>query len=340
MYSIIIPVYNRPDEMFELLESLECMAYFPDFEVVIVEDGSTETCEHLLERFRENLTIKYFYKENSGPGDSRNFGMQKATGDYFLIFDSDCILSHTYLLNLDEAFSKKFYHCFGGPDAADDSFSDVQKAIDFSMTSVLTTGGLRGKSESIQKFQPRSFNMGLSREAFEKTGGFGNIHPGEDPELIFKLWRLGYETALIKKAFVYHKRRINWKKFFTQINKFGKVRPILNQRFPEYVKPTFWFPTIFILGLFGSFILLFFKIFIPILIFLGYFILIFMTSLNHSKSFKIAIYSVFATLVQFYGYGIGFLKSQFKLNILKQKPEKAFPELFFRNSHLTPERGI
>ncbi|MFY7811386.1 MAG: glycosyltransferase, partial [Flavobacterium sp.] len=251
MFSIIIPVFNRPDEINELLESLTLQDFSCLFEVIIVEDGSATLCKDIVNQYLGQLNLKYFYKENSGPGDSRNFGMQKATGDYFIIFDSDCIIPPKFLQEVNDFLNNQFYHCFGGPDAADDSFSDVQKAIDFSMTSVLTTGGLRGKSESIQKFQPRSFNMGLSREAFEKTGGFGNIHPGEDPELIFKLWRLGYETALIKKAIVYHKRRINWKKFFTQINKFGKVRPILNQRFPEYVKPTFWFPTIFMLGLFG-----------------------------------------------------------------------------------------
>lgn len=330
MYSIIIPVFNRPDEVKELLESLKNQDFNKEYEVVIVEDGSSIPCKDIVENYTNNLNIKYFFKENSGPGDSRNYGMQKASGDYFLIFDSDCIIPKSYLKNVDTFLNTNFFHCFGGPDAAHESFSDIQKAINFSMTSVLTTGGLRGKSEKVIKFQPRSFNMGISREAFENTGGFGSIHPGEDPELIFKLWKLGYETTLIKDAFVYHKRRIDWEKFYTQVNKFGKVRPILNHWYPEYKKITFWFPTLFIIGLDVSIILLLFKVTFPFYMYIFYFTVLFLSSLIQTRSLKIAFYALFATCIQFYGYGIGFLISQFKLNILKQSPEKAFPKLFFK----------
>jgi glycosyltransferase involved in cell wall biosynthesis len=330
MFSIIIPVFNRPEEINELFESLTHQTYTQDFEIIIVEDGSTIICENIVNLYINKLNLKYFFKENSGPGNSRNFGMQKASGDYFLIFDSDCIIPANYLEEVSIFLKKKFYHCYGGPDAAHDSFSDIQKAINFSMTSVLTTGGLRGKNENIQKFQPRSFNMGLSKLAFEKTDGFGNIHPGEDPELILKLWELGYDTALIPKAFVYHKRRIDWRKFFTQVHKFGKARPILNHWFPKYSKLTFWFPTLFILGLDLALVLMFFKLYFPVFAYVFYFFLIFISSLFETKNLKIAFYSIIATFIQFYGYGIGFFLAQFKINILKQKPELAFPELFFR----------
>ncbi|MCX8483219.1 MAG: glycosyltransferase family 2 protein, partial [Crocinitomicaceae bacterium] len=177
-FSLIIPVYNRPDEVDELLESLAKTTYQNDFEIVIVEDGSTIPCGEAIQKYLSQLNISYFYKENSGPGDSRNYGMAKANGDYFIIFDSDCIIPAQYLDEVDKALKQDYVDCFGGPDKALDSFSDIQKAINFTMTSFLTTGGIRGGSEKIGKFQPRSFNMGLSRKAFEASKGFGNIHPG------------------------------------------------------------------------------------------------------------------------------------------------------------------
>ena len=183
LFSLIIPVYNRPDEVEELLTSLFENDFSSDFEVVIIEDGSTIRCENVINSFKQKLNISYYFKENSGPGDSRNFGMKVAKGNYFLIFDSDCIIPKQYLNEVYKALQNDFVDCFGGPDKALDSFSDVQKAINFAMTSFLTTGGIRGGSEKIDKFQPRSFNMGLSRIAFEKSKGFGNIHPGEDPDL-------------------------------------------------------------------------------------------------------------------------------------------------------------
>lgn len=338
-FSIIIPVYNRPDEINELLESLLQLSYNNAFEVVVIEDGSTVTCENVVKQYANRLTISYFFKENSGPGDSRNYGMKKAKGDYFIIFDSDCIIPSNYLEEVDKELKANFVDCFGGPDKALKSFSNIQKAINFSMTSFLTTGGIRGGSEKISKFQPRSFNMGISKKAFESSKGFGNIHPGEDPDLTIRLWKLGYKTRLFSKAFVYHKRRIDWDKFSLQVSKFGKVRPILNYWYPEYSKYAFWFPTLFFLGLIASFLSLFFLFNwnfndLPLKLYFAYFVIIFIVSSIQNKNPIIGFLSIIAVWKQFTGYGLGFLKSSFKLNILKKTPELAFPELFFRKLNL------
>lgn len=329
-FSLIIPVFNRPEEVRELLESLSQTDFGEDFEVVIVEDGSSSTCEKEVNKYMDKLNISYFFKENSGPGDSRNFGMQKAKGDYFLIFDSDCIIPKQYLNEVDQALKADYVDCFGGPDAALDSFSDVQKAINFAMTSFLTTGGIRGGSEKVSKFQPRSFNMGISKKAFEASGGFGDIHPGEDPDLSIRLWQLGFETRLFSKAFVYHKRRIDWPKFSLQVHKFGKARPILDHWYPEYGKFTFFFPSIFIVCFGLALLLLLFTQTIGALLFLVYFVSIFAVATIQNRNLKIGWYSVIATWKQFYGYGTGFIESFWKVRLLKQNPREAFPELFFK----------
>lgn len=330
-FSLIIPVYNRPEEVDELLESLSQSDYNEDFEIVIVEDGSSLKCEDVVHKFDSKLTISYYYKENSGPGNSRNYGMKKARGDYFIIFDSDCIIPKTYLTEVDKALKQDYVDCFGGPDKALDSFSDIQKAINFAMTSFLTTGGIRGGSEKIDKFQPRSFNMGISRKAFEASNGFGNIHPGEDPDLSIRLWNLGFETKLFSKAFVYHKRRIDWDKFSIQVNKFGKARPILNSWYPQYNKLTFFFPSIFIIGFFMALVLLIFNHDLLLQLYFVYFLILFLVSTYQNRSLKIGYLSLIAVWKQFYGYGIGFIESFVKIIILNQKPQKAFPELFFKN---------
>lgn len=328
-FSLIIPVFNRPDEVYELLESLSLSDYKEGFEILIIEDGSTIPCEDVVNSFRHNLDITYYFKKNSGPGDSRNFGMQKAKGDYFIIFDSDCIIPKQYLNEVSKALEANYVDCFGGPDQALDSFSDVQKAINFAMTSFLTTGGIRGGSEKIDKFQPRSFNMGLSRIGFEKSGGFGNIHPGEDPDLSIRLWNLGFETRLFPKAFVYHKRRIDWSKFYKQVNKFGKARPILNSWYPIYSKLTFFFPTLFFLGFILAVITLLSGNAILIALYGFYFLLILIASILSNKSLKIGMLSLLAVVIQFYGYGTGFLQSFIMIQVLKKKPQEVFPELFF-----------
>jgi glycosyltransferase involved in cell wall biosynthesis len=330
VFSLIIPVYNRPDEVNELLESLTKSDYDEAFEVVIVEDGSSVPCRDVVENYAGKLNISYYFKPNSGPGNSRNFGMQKAKGDYFIIFDSDCIIPPSYLKEVKRELDGKYVDCFGGPDKALDSFSDIQKAINFAMTSFLTTGGIRGGSEKIDKFQPRSFNMGISKKAFEASHGFGNIHPGEDPDLSIRLWKLGFETRLFKDAYVYHKRRIDWDKFSVQVSKFGKARPILNSWYPEYNKITFFFPSLFIVGLLLAFLLLIFNFDFLLQIYIVYLIVIFLTSSVQNRSLKIGLLSIIAVWKQFYGYGTGFMESYIKVILLKKQPQNAFPEMFFK----------
>jgi glycosyltransferase involved in cell wall biosynthesis len=330
LFSLIIPVYNRPDEVDELLESLSQLDYKEDFEIVIVEDGSSLRCDDVVRKYGGKLHLSYCYKENSGPGDSRNYGMKKARGDYFIIFDSDCIIPKSYLTEVAKTLKENYVDCFGGPDKALDSFSDIQKAINFAMTSFLTTGGIRGGSEKIDKFQPRSFNMGLSRKAFEASNGFGNIHPGEDPDLSIRLWNLGFETKLFPNAYVYHKRRIDWQKFSVQVNKFGKARPILNSWYPQYNKLTFFFPSVFIIGFVFAVVLLVFNYDLMLQLYFAYFLVLFLVSTYQNKSFKIGFLSIKAVWKQFFGYGTGFLESFLKVIILNQKPQEAFPELFFK----------
>ncbi|MDM1398455.1 glycosyltransferase family 2 protein [Myroides odoratimimus] len=328
-FSFIIPVYNRPEEVDELLDSLTKQTYKDAFEVVIIEDGSKEDSREVVSKYEDSLDVSYYYKANSGPGSSRNYGMERAKGEYFIVLDSDCIIPPNYLAIVDQYLREEYVDCFGGPDAALDSFSDVQKAINFSMTSVLTTGGIRGASERIGKFQPRSFNMGISKKAFLASGGYGKVHPGEDPDLTIRLWNLGFDTQLFSKAYVYHKRRIDWQKFYIQVNKFGKARPILNQRYPETAKITYWFPSLFMAGLLLSLLMTYYT-FGFILCYIIYFILVFISCFIKEKSFKISLLSIVAIFIQFYGYGKGFLKANYILFIKKQKAEHGLPEMFFK----------
>jgi len=328
-YSFIIPVFNRPEEVFNLLKSISNLDFERLFEVVIVEDGSTNSCEDVCLRFRESVNITYLYKDNSGPGDSRNHGMTKAAGNYFIILDSDCVLPVNYLKEVDSALSQSFVDCYGGPDAAHERFSSLQKAINYSMTSLLTTGGIRGGSEQLGKFQPRSFNMGLSKKAFITTGGFSKIHPGEDPDLSIRLWNLGFKTALFEKAFVFHERRISWPLFFKQVNKFGKVRVILNKWYPDTRKVTYWFPLLFMTSLIFSLIL--FVIGFPYFMYLfGIYFFAIIIDCSLKNGIQIGFMTVPAVLIQFGGYGLGFLNSWIKIVVLKKDEIVAFPELFFK----------
>lgn len=330
-FSFIIPVYNRPNEIQELLQSFVGLETNIKFEIVIIEDGSEKPSKSVIDSFKDKLDVAYFFKENSGPGDSRNFGMQKAIGNYFIILDSDCILPKNYLEEVKKSLKTDYVDCFGGPDAAHSSFTNLQRAIDFSMTSFITTGGIRGNKNSFDKFQPRSFNMGLSRKAFEASKGFGRIHPGEDPDLVIRLWNLGFKTKLITEAFVYHKRRISWVKFYKQVYKFGLVRPILNTWHPQTKKITYWFPTLFCLGFIVSLILFFISFKWLFLCYLLYFSLAFVLAVFSTKSIVVSVLSIPAILVQFIGYGLGFLKSTFFIGVLNRKPEAEFPELFFKS---------
>lgn len=331
-YSFIVPVYNRPNEIRELLESLLYQTYQHPYEIVIVEDGSTLSSEEVVAAYKPKLSITYLQKVNTGPGDSRNYGMQQAKGNYFIVLDSDCILPPEYLDMVHSSLNAEFVDCYGGPDAAHESFSKVQKAINYAMTSVLSTGGIRGGKNAIGKFQPRSFNMGISKEAFYASGGYGNIHPGEDPDLTIRIWALGFKTKLIPEAYVYHKRRIDWNKFYTQVNKFGMVRPILNKWHPETAKLTYWFPSLFCFGVLVSIV---FAILGSSFLLMGYFFyfgILFIDSLLKNRDLEIALLSLGAVAIQFYGYGMGFVEATLKLNATQKEPEEIFPNLFFKTN--------
>lgn len=330
-FSFIIPVYNRPGEVQELLQSFQSLEGEIPFEIVIVEDGSTINCKQIVEVFRSSLDISYYYKNNSGPGDSRNFGMKKAKGNYFIILDSDCLLPKHYLSTIHSYLTENFVDCFGGPDTAHDSFTNLQKAINFAMTSFITTGGIRGGKSSDEKFQPRSFNMGLSKKAFIASGGFGVIHPGEDPDLSIRLINLGFKTVLINDAYVFHKRRMSWKKFYQQVHKFGLVRPILNSWHPKTKRLTYWFPTLFSLGLVVAIILTTLQITWPLMIYGVYVIVAFVMALLSTKSLSVAFQAILAIFIQFFGYGLGFIKSTILISVLKRTPETQFPNLFFKH---------
>ena len=334
--SIVVAVYERQDELTELLASLAKQTN-KNFELVIVDDGSKNKLDTVCAKFQDQLDIKYYYKSNSGPGKSRNYGMEKASGDYFIFLDSDTIIPSTYIQSVYDELNTNYVDAFGGPDDADESFNAYQKAITFSMTSFLTTGGIRGGKKQVGKFQPRSFNMGISRKAYEVTGGFAAMRIGEDPDLSMRLWENGFETRLFQNSKVIHKRRTSLKKFAKQVYQFGVARPILNQRHPAYVKPTFWFPSLFFLGtLFAWFtfvIGIFFQeyqsiLWIPFDLWLIYMVMIFLFATIRFKSIKVGLLSMQTTLIQFFNYGYGFLESQFKLNLLKQDPKKAFPTHF------------
>lgn len=329
--SFIIPVYNRPGEVTELLESFVALKTNLDYEIVIVEDGSHLDSKQVVEIFKSKLNISYFYKENSGPGDSRNFGMKRANGNYFIILDSDCILPSNYLNEVVKSLKTDYVDCFGGPDAAHQSFSNLQKAINFAMTSFITTGGIRGNKKSVNTFQPRSFNMGISKKAFKASNGFGRIHPGEDPDLTIRLWNLGFKTKLIPDAYVFHKRRISWKNFYNQVFKFGMVRPILNYWHPQTKKVTYWFPSVFSIGLVVSVMLFLFQFKWLLFCFILYFIITFILALLSSNSLLVSLLSLMAVVVQFFGYGYGFLKSNLLLILNSNKePETIFPKLFYK----------
>ena len=330
-YSFVIPVFNRPEEIRELLQSMCAFTSTIPFEVLIIEDGSSLKSDVLIHEFQEKLNIRYFFKENSGPGDSRNFGMRRANSEYFIILDSDVILPENYLFEVNDFLKKNPCDCFGGPDAAHPSFTAVQKAIDFSMTSVYTTGGIRGGRKAVDEFQPRSFNMGIRKDAFMQSGGFGNIHPGEDPDLSLRLKKLGYRICLIPEAKVFHKRRIDWNKFFAQVHKFGLVRPILNKWHSRSAKITYWFPLIFIIGIIFAFLALSVRSYFIASIYVVYFLIIFIDASIKNKSIYIGLLAIKAVIIQFLGYGTGFLRSQLMVNVLGKDPEKAFPKLFFKS---------
>ncbi|MFV0237079.1 MAG: glycosyltransferase [Flavobacteriales bacterium] len=333
-FSIIIPVYNRPKEIQELLTSLtlQTNSYF---EVIVIEDGSTLVCKSIIKDFEKKLKIEYIYQENTGPAYARNHGMKLAKGNYFIFFDSDCIIPPTYIQEVFEELHNHYVDAFGGADKAHNSFTNLQKAINYSMTSIFTTGGIRGKKYSLGRFQPRSFNMGISQKVFQQTGGFGRIFPGEDPDFTLRIWKKGFQTRFFPNAFVYHKRRLSFSKFSKQVYRFGKVRPMLNYFHKDYTKLAFWFPSFFIIGILFTiltFILSFFLfpllLKIPFILISLYLVLIIIDSSLKNKSLTIGFLSILTTLIQFFSYGWGFLQAQIQINLLGKHPEVAFPENF------------
>lgn len=327
-FSIIIPVYNRPEELDELLQSIVEQEYEQGPEVIVIEDGSSIVSKSVVDKYTDVLEILYLFKMNSGPGDSRNYGMQRASGTYFILLDSDCILPVNYLSTLAKELTNNYTDAYGGPDVAHDSFSNWQKAINYSMTSVLTTGGLRSAETSSRKFQLRSFNMGLSKKAFDSTGGFSRQRIGEDIDLNFKLLDRGFSTRLIPEVFVYHKRRSTLTAFFRQTKNFGAARPVLNRLHKGTAKWSYWFPSLFLLGSVLSVGLWYVGIAAPLYLLALYWLAVFINASVMTKNVGIGILSVLSTLVQFTGYGLGFLRTVYRLNIQKMSPREAFPLMF------------
>lgn len=327
--SIIVPVYNRPDEVSELLESLSKQTD-KDFEVLIIEDGSSLKCDEVCKAYEGKLDLHYYFKPNSGRSETRNYGMDRASGNYFIIFDSDCIMPSEYIETVKRYLNEDYVDCYGGPDAADSSFNDMQKAISYAMTSMLTTGGIRGATKNVNKFSPRSFNMGISKEVYEKIGGYKNMI-GEDIDLSFRIKEAGFKTRLFPDARVFHKRRVDLKKFFRQVNTFGKARILLNTLHPGTLKLVHMLPACFVIGniflVLGAIISLICRWnywwiwLLPIAV---YVLAIFVESYIRNKKLKIALMSIAACYSQLFGYGIGFINEFITRKASKKNQEELY----------------
>jgi len=309
-FSIIIPVFNRPAEVKELLESLTKQSY-KEFEVLIIEDGSTKTCKKIAESFKKKLNIQYFYKENNGQGFSRNYGFERANGDYFVVFDSDCIIPPHYFYTVNNVLKKNNIDCWGGPDRSHPSFTITQQAINYSMTSRLTTGGIRGHRKHVGNYYPRSFNMGISRRVYETTGGYIISKMGEDIEFSIRIKKNGFHTILIEDAFVYHKRRVNFLEFYKQIRFFGRARINIARYHPEELQWLHCMPSIFLIALIFSLLSFVFSSGVStylIYFFLIYALLLFIDALLKEKNLFIALSGVYAAHIQLIAYGDGFIR--------------------------------
>lgn len=317
-YSAIIPLYNRPDEIEELLESLTHQEY-TNFEVVIIEDGSVKDAKEIVANFQDKLQIQYHFKENGGQGFARNVGFEIAKGDYFVIFDSDAIIPPHYFKAVEEYLNQSYVDAFGGPDAAHESFTPVQKAISYSMTSLFTTGGIRGREKHVGQFHPRSFNMGLSREVYEKVGGFVITRMGEDIEFSIRIINNGFKTALISDAFIYHKRRTSLSQFYKQLHFFGRARINIWRFYSSELKPVHMLPAFFVVAIWVWILSL--LVFKPLFVLgagflLLYYFAIFVDSSIQNKSIGIGLLSIPTSFIQLYAYGIGFF-GELKTKILK-----------------------
>ena len=359
-YSIIVPVYNRPDEVDELLESL-CSQTYKDFEVVIVEDGSQKPCKDVCDKYADILDLHYYLKENSGPGQSRNYGVERAHGEYVIILDSDVVLPTGYLAAVNCQLSILHYQlaAFGGPDAAHPSFTPVQKAISYSMTSFFTTGGIRGGKAKLDKFYPRSFNMGIRRDIYLQLGGFSKMRFGEDIDFSYRIVEAGYQPRLFPDAWVWHKRRTDFRKFFRQVYNSGIARINLEKRHPGTMKLVHLLPMVFTLGVVGCLLLIlggaglyaegewldahglrpydnmhqgvgFVFCMLGLFPLLFYSAVILVDSTIKNKSLKVGLLSIPAAFTQLMGYGFGFIESWWKRCVLKQDEFTAFEKNFYK----------
>lgn len=343
-YSIIVPVFNRPDEVDELLDSLTRQAY-SRFEVIIVEDGSATPCKDVCDKYNEVLDIQYFLKENSGPGQSRNYGAERAKGDYLIILDSDVVLPDGYLMAVDKELEENPCEAFGGADASHPSFTPVQKAISYSMTSFFTTGGIRGGKAKLDKFYPRSYNMGIKREVYEQLGGFSKMRFGEDIDFSYRIVEAGNKCRLFPTAWVWHKRRTDLRKFFRQVYNSGIARINLEKRHPGTMKLVHMLPMVFTVGVISLIAISmagrllmhyddphkwYWLCAAPWLPLLMYSLLIFIDSSIQNKSPRIGFISIAAAFVQLMGYGFGFLEAWWKRCVKKQDEFQAFEKTFYK----------
>lgn len=327
--SIIIPVFNRPLEVAGLLESLSVQTDLV-FEVIVVDDGSSIPCENEVNRFRGELDVKYRYEKNVGPGMARNTGSKEAIGDYLIYLDSDCLLPPKYIVAVKEALAKSFSDAFGGPDGAREDFTHIQRAINYSMTAFLTTGGIRGGSEKLGKFHPRSFNMGYSREVFERTGGFSRMRFGEDIDMSIRIIDMGFKTRLIKEAFVYHQRRTNLRRFFKQVYNAGIARINLYKRHPHSLKVVHVAPAVFT---FGVALILVLSVFLSpyfLLVLFCHLTLLFADAAIRGRSTLIGLLAMVTSYVQLLGYGIGFIHGYVSRIIFQKDEFSVFRQSFYK----------
>lgn len=327
-FSIIIPVYNRPYEVDELLESLSIQTD-KDFEVIIVEDGSKETCKHITEKYEKAFPLSYFYISNSGPGMARNYGAVQSKGSFLLIVDSDCMMPPQYIQSIRTELAANPVNAFGGPDKALSSFTPIQKAINYAMTSFFTTGGIRGGKKKMDKFYPRSFNMGIQREVYETLHGFSAMRFGEDIDFSIRIFKGGYKVALFSSAYVYHKRRTDLRKFFKQVHNSGIARINLYKKYPDSLKCVHLLPAAFTLSI-VLLLILSVWCWLSLLPILCYILLIFIDASIENKSIKVGLLSVMSSFIQLIGYGSGFLIAAWNRLIRKKGEFSAFKKNFYK----------
>lgn len=330
-YSIIIPVYNRPDEVDELLQSIVTQGRGDDeVEVLVVEDGSAIRCDEVVEKYADKVNVSYYYKDNSGPGQTRNYGSERAAGEWLLILDSDAVLPPGYLDAIDRELAREDCDAFGGPDRASKDFSVMQKAINYAMTSFFTTGGIRGGKKKMDKFYPRSFNMGIRAEVYKALGGFSAMRFGEDIDLSLRIYRAGYRCRLFPEAWVWHKRRTDLKKFYKQVHNSGIARINLHKRHPGSMKVVHTLPAVFTLGC-ALIILISFVWPWAMLLLLAYALIIFADATIKERSPKVGVMAVPAAFVQLLGYGSGFIRAAWLRCVCGRNEElQAFKNNFYK----------